>query len=133
LNASPEVVFPYLSDMELFASVHPVISKMDSIGEGRYKVFETLKMGPLPFSFSYPATIEHDAVKGLVHMKAVIFKLTTVEMVFNLSAENGMTTIEETIQVKSKLPFNSFGVSGILKTQHLVLFKNIAEHICQHS
>lgn len=132
LHTSPEIVFPYLADMDLFASVHPVISKMVSTGKDSYKAFETLKMGPIPISFSYPAVIHHDASKGVIHMQAVIFKLTNMEMSFNLTSQNGVTTIEEDVQIKSVLPFKSV-IFNIIKTQHAKLFENIEERIRQQS
>lgn len=126
LHTSPAVVFTYLTDMNLFASIHPVISKIVDKGNGRYLVYETLKLGPFPFSFTYPVEIHHDFSKFFVHMKAIIFKLTTVEMSFTLSAENGITTIEENIHVKSMPLLNSLTV-GVIKTQHEVLFRQLAK------
>ena len=132
LHTSPEVLFPYLSDMELFASVHPVISKMVATGKDQYKAFETLKMGPLPFSFSYPTVVHHNSSKGVIHMQAVIFKLTNMDITFHLSSQHGVTTIEEDIQIKSILPFKSM-ILNIVKTQHAILFKNIEKRIHQQT
>lgn len=128
LQASPQVVFTYLTDMNLFASLHPVISKIDSKGNGQYLVFETLKIGTIPFSFTYPVVLRYDFAKSFVHIKAIIFKLATVEMSFILSTENDHTTIEENIYVKSIPLLNSL-IIGIIKTQHLVLFNNLAIHL----
>ena len=132
MHATPEVVFPYLSDMDLFASVHPVISKMVSTGKDSYTAFETLKMGPVPFSFSYPAVVHHNSSEGIVQMKAVIFKMTNMEMSFSMSAQNGITTIVEDIQIKCIWPLKSL-IFNTVKTQHTILFKNIEERIRQQS
>jgi len=132
LHTSPEVVFPYLSDMDLFASVHPVISKMVSTGTNQFMAFETMNMGPIPFSFSYPTVVHHNLTKGVIEMQAVIFKMTTMEISFNLSAQNGVTTIEEDIQIKSIWPLKSL-IFGLVKTQHAKLFKNIEERIRQQT
>lgn len=132
LHTSPEVVFPYLSDMDLFTSVHPVISKMVSTGKDEYTAFETLQIGPVPFSFSYPTVVHHNSTKGSIHMQAIIFKMTTMALSFTLSAQNGTTTIEEEIQVKSIWPLKSL-ILNTVKTQHTILFKNIEEHIRQQS
>ena len=51
-------IFKYLSDMEKFTSVHPLISKIDKKGTNSYPVHETLKFGFIPFSFTYPVIIE---------------------------------------------------------------------------
>ncbi len=132
LQAPPQVIFAYLTDMNLFASVHPVISKIDNKGNSQYLVFEKLKIGPVPISFTYPVVVHQDFSKTLVHMKATIFKLTTIEMSFHLSAENGITTIEENIDVKSIPPLKSLTLE-VIKTQHLGLFNNIAMHLQNQS
>lgn len=125
LQASLQDVFPYLADPDLFASVHPVISKIETKGNGHYVVHETLKLGPIPFSFTYPAIIHHDVEMGTVHMQAIVFKMTTMNMSFQFTKENDMTIIEENIDIKSKLPFNALTLN-VVKSQHLELFKNIA-------
>lgn len=128
LPTTPEIVFQYLTDVNLFASIHPVISKIESKGNDHYLVYETLKMGPIRVAFTYPVEIHHDISKSYIHMKAVIFKLTTVEMSFTLRAENGITTIEENIDVKSIPPMN-YMTLNVIKTQHHVLFNNIEKHL----
>lgn len=125
LQASLQDVFPYLADSDLFALVHPVISKMEHKGNGEYLVYETLKLGPVPFSFTYPAVIHYDLEKGTVHMQATVFKMTNMNMSFQLSEENGLTTVEENIDIQSKLPFNALTLK-VLKSLHHKLFKNIA-------
>lgn len=132
LHTSPEVVFTYLTDMNLFASMHPVISRIEAKGKDHYLVFETLKIGPFPVSFSYPVAIHHDLSKFQVRMNATIFKLTKVEMSFALTTEKGITTIEEIIHVKSISPLNSLTL-GVIKKQHLLLFDNIAMHLRQQA
>lgn len=128
LPTTPDVAFRYLTDMDLFASIHPVISKIQHKGNDRYLVFETLKMGPIPVSFRYPVVIRHDISKYFVHMQAVIFNMTTVEMSFNLFEEKGFTTIEENIHIKS-LPLLNSMTLGVIETQHNVLFENIAKDL----
>ncbi len=125
LRASLQDVFPYLADPDLFASVHPVISKIETKGNDHVVVHETLKLGPVPFSFTYPAIIHHDFEKGIVRMQAIVFKMTTMNISFQLTKENDLTIIEEDIVIKSKLPFNALTLK-VVKSQHLELFKNIA-------
>src|SRR5690606_40899548 len=59
---SSDLVFDYLTDMQKFVLVHPVISKIDSTGQESYLVHETLKFGFVPFSFTYPARSEERRV-----------------------------------------------------------------------
>ena len=51
IHKKSDLVFDYLTDMQKFVSVHPVISKIDNTGQESYLVHETLKFGFIPFSF----------------------------------------------------------------------------------
>lgn len=117
-------VFAYLTDMQKFVSIHPVISQIDQTGANEYLVHETLKLGFIPVSFTYPVTIEKSQVDKAVVMRATVMKMTKIEMTFVLKAENGVTTIEETIEFKSLLPIKPI-MQAIFKKQHAQLFKNL--------
>ncbi|MFQ3578688.1 MAG: hypothetical protein SNJ71_00930 [Bacteroidales bacterium] len=116
--------FDYLTDMQKFVSVHPVISKMDNTGQESYLVHETLKFGFIPFSFTYPVTIEKNILDKKIVIRATVFKLTKIEMKFILKADNDFTIIDEEIVIKSPLPVK-FIMESIFKKQHDQLFKNI--------
>ena len=124
LHKDPDIVFDFLTDMQKFVSVHPVISQIDHIGNESYLVHETLKFGVIPFSFTYPVTIEKCALNKTVTIRANVFKLTKIEMKFVLKADNGYTIIDEEILFKSPLPVK-FIMEGIFKKEHSQLFKNI--------
>ena len=119
-----ESVFDYLTDMQKFAAVHPVISKIDMLSENNYLVHETLKFRFVPFSFTYPVFVEHDFDRRKVWIKATVMKLTKIEMHFNLREEQGFTVVEETILFKSPLPIKST-MQSIFRKQHALLFGNI--------
>ena len=119
-----EVIFDYLTDMQKFVSVHPVIYKIDQLSENNYLVFETLKFGFIPFSFTYPVVILKNEIEKSVIIKATVFRLTKIEMRFILKAENDVTDIHEEILIKSPLPVK-FMMEGIFRKQHHQLFNNI--------
>jgi hypothetical protein len=54
----------YLADTNKFTSVHPVITKLEPKGGDNYLVYETLKVGFIPFSFTYPVVIKSDTQKA---------------------------------------------------------------------
>ena len=124
VKKSSDLVFDYLTDMQKFVSVHPVISRIDTTGNESYLVHETLKFGFIQFSFTYPVTIEKSVLDKTVSIRAIVFKLTKIEMKFVLKADGDYTCIEEEIQFTSPLPVK-FMMQRIFKKQHTQLFKNI--------
>jgi carbon monoxide dehydrogenase subunit G len=124
IHKSLDLVFDYLTDMQKFVLVHPVIFKIDSIGQESYLVHETLKFGFVPFSFTYPATIEKNISDKKLTIRATVFKLTKIEMNFILKADPEYTIIDEEIHFKSPLPVK-FIMKKVFKQQHEKLFKNI--------
>lgn len=119
-----EIIFDYLTDMQKFVSVHPVISKIDKLSEKNYLVHETLKFGLIPFSFTYPVTIEQDFDQKQVSIKATVMKIAKIEMSFKLHKEDDFTIVDESILFKSPLPVK-FIMKNIFRKQHNKLFKNI--------
>jgi len=124
LNKPPDLIFDYLTDMQKFVSVHPVISKIDKTGNDSYLVYETLKLGFIPFSFTYPVTIEKNSNDKVVVIRATVMKVTKIEMKFVLKTDNDHTIVEENIQFRSPLPIK-FIMQSIFRKQHNQLFKNI--------
>jgi carbon monoxide dehydrogenase subunit G len=119
-----DTVFTYLTDMQKFVSVHPIIYQIDSLGDGRYLVHETLKVGFIPFSFTYPVVIDKDSVSKKVVIRATVFKVTKIEMKFSLRTEHNYTVIEEDIYFDSLFPVK-FIMQKVFKEQHQKLFNNI--------
>ncbi|MES2592632.1 MAG: SRPBCC domain-containing protein [Bacteroidota bacterium] len=125
INKPSEVIFNFLTDMQKFASVHPVITQIDNLGGNNYLVHETLKLGVIPFSFTYPVTIEDNAAEQLVVMRATVMRFTKIEIYFIIKSVNGSSIIEETIHFNS--PLLSPVLQHIFRKQHNKLFKNIAD------
>lgn len=124
INKPADFVFDYLTDMQKFASVHPVISKITDDGGGRFTVYETLKMGFVPFSFTYPVRIESNFADKIVLIRATVMKFTRIEMNFTVTPDNGFSVVEEDIDFKSPLPVKSV-MQSIFRKQHTRLFENI--------
>jgi len=124
LNKTPDFIFDYLTDMQKFVSVHPVIFQIDRIADENYLVQETLKFGYIPFSFTYPVTIEKNSDDKVVVIRATVMKLTKIEMRFVIKTDQDHSIVDEHIQFKSALPLK-FAMQRIFKKQHHQLFQNI--------
>lgn len=121
-----DVVFHCLTDMNKFVTVHPVITKVDWVEGNNYLVAESLKIGLIPFSFTYPVTIKIYPDKKLVVMEAFVKGMIKIEMNLLLKKLNGITLVEEKIYFNSRLPVKWI-LKTIFKKQHARLFKNIEQ------
>ncbi|MES2679036.1 MAG: hypothetical protein V4635_04090 [Bacteroidota bacterium] len=126
VNKHPEFIFDYLTDMQKYVSVHPVITKIDSRGNGDYLVHETLKLAFLPLSFTYPVNVSGNSDDKTILIKATVMKITKIEMMFKIIGGDGFSTVDETIHFQSPLPVKNT-MQNIFRKQHTRLFKNIAE------
>ena len=124
LNKSPDFVFDYLTDMDKFVSIHPVISNMRKLGTDTYKVYETLKFGFIPCSFTYPATVEGDYPNMLVVMKAVVMGVNKINIQFNITETLGQTRVDEEVLFETFLPIKGW-MRKVFKRQHAQFFKNL--------
>ena len=103
INRPPSKVFQYLTDMARFATVHPVIYRIDALGGDRYRIHERMPIG-LPVRFTYPATVTGDATAGTIAMDATVFGLVQISMRFQLTADGPRTHIREDVTFRSWLP-----------------------------
>ena len=124
LNKSSEFIFDYLSDMQKFVTVNPVIDKIEPLGDKQYKVYETLKIGFIPYSFTYPATIESNAELKTVTIKATVMKMVHIDIRFSIQPDGSSSIVEEEIHFRSFLPVKAM-MGPIFKKQHAQLFLNI--------
>jgi carbon monoxide dehydrogenase subunit G len=120
------LVYEYLTNMQKFVTVHPIIFKIEPLENNKYLVYERLKLGFIPFSFTYVANVEGDKEKGLIIIKAIVFKVTKIEMRFQLSSKNNQTLVSETVNFKSPLPVETI-MKSVFKKQHQLLFQNISQ------
>ena len=124
IKKTADFIFDYLTDMQKFASVHPVIFQIDKTDNDSYLVYEKLNFCFIPFSFTYPVIIEKNDIDKVVIIYATVMKWTKIVMKFVLITENDKTIIEENIKFKSPLPVK-FIMQSIFRKQHGLLFKNI--------
>jgi len=124
LKSSTQKVFSILSDAKLFEKFHPVIFKIDDLGNDNYLIHETLTFLLIPITFTYPAKILSNKEKGMVQMTAVVMKLVKVELNFLIKEFTTYTEVVEDIKINSWLPAHPV-MMMIFKKQHGKLFLNI--------
>jgi len=124
VNQNIPTVFEYLSDMDKFASIHPIISKIIKTGNNEYKVYETLKFGIIPLPFVYPVEIKADKINNTITMNATVFKLTKIELKFFLSEFEDKALVKELITFNTPLPIKPI-LKNIFIKQHNLLFENM--------
>jgi hypothetical protein len=120
----PSLITNYLTDMNRFVTVHPVITKMKHLQQNNFLVSETLKAGFMSFSFSYPATVKVNEESKVVTMEASVMKLARITMIFTISEYSGGALINEEINFHTWLPIKSI-LHRLFKKQHNLLFRNI--------
>jgi carbon monoxide dehydrogenase subunit G len=119
-----DTVFEYLTDMDKFVSIHPVIDKIEPLSNNNFLVHETLKFGFIPVSFRYQFFLNMNLLEKTVEMNATVMKFTKINMVFSLKWVDNTTVIKEAISIKTPFPLQSI-IESIFKKQHIQLFKNI--------
>lgn len=117
------LVFDHLADMQKFVSVHPVIYRIESLGENKYLIYETLKFAFIPYSFTYTATVDSNKETNSVVMNATVMK-NKIEMIFHLTSGDGFCLVEEKVTVKTSLLIKSM-MQKIFRKHHAQLFRNI--------
>ena len=124
VNKPYDQIFDYLTDMQKFVTVHPVIYKIEPIRNNEFLFFETLKFGIIPWSFTYPGVIEGSYEGKKVFMKATVLKLVKIEMTFSFEKTGDATLVREVITFNSIFPVK-FLMEKIFTQQHKQLFSNI--------
>ena len=117
-------IFRFLSDPKLFVAVHPVITRMQPNADGSYKVYETLRFGPIQHSFTYQATIRAMQAENTVIIQATVIKLIRVKIIMRLKKMQVGTLVEEEMEFKNAFLFRPV-LQRIFREQHSLLFKNI--------
>lgn len=88
-------VIAVLGDMQRFAQVHPIIQRIDPLGDKGYLVHEKVRFGPIPYLFTYPVIVNMDRAAALV--EATIQRMTRMTMEFKVEAEGEGSKVTGTV------------------------------------
>ena len=97
VNKPIDFIFDYLTDMQKFVEVHPIIYKIEYVHQNKYKVYETQKVAYIPIRFNYLVTMDNDLEKKEVRFKATVLRFTKIDIHFMLKVDNNATVIYETV------------------------------------
>jgi carbon monoxide dehydrogenase subunit G len=125
------VVFDHLVDPEKFVSIHPLIYKMEKIGDNQYKVFERVQMMFFNYSFTYTAQIFSNEAQNEIRILATVQKFTKIDMRFLLEESASGTTITEHLNIQSPLPIKGY-LTKLFQSQHKLLFEQIDAKAGEH-
>jgi carbon monoxide dehydrogenase subunit G len=119
-------VIAVLGDMQRFAQVHPIIQRIEPLGDQDYLVHLTVSFGPITYSFTYPVVVFVDRDTASVRIEATIQRITRMKMDFKVEPDGSGSKISETVEIRSPLPIKGY-LLKLLRTQHTQLFKNMGE------
>ncbi len=117
-------VFDCFSDMQKFAKVHPVITRIEKLSDTKYRVHETLSLFYIPVPITYVVYVYPNVQTRKINMNSYVLGFSKIEMQFNLTDDQDYTHISEDVILSSSLPIGKL-MESFLKKQHLKLFKNI--------
>ncbi|MBK6642844.1 MAG: hypothetical protein IPP34_15555 [Bacteroidetes bacterium] len=124
VSKSAAQVFEYISKPDLFVSIHPVIYDINEKADGSLHIYERLRFIGVPFSFNYPASISSDKNDLIVSMKAVVFRLISLNLLFEIRESANGTMISEHVYLKGVYPAHPI-IKSVFRKQHKALFENI--------
>lgn len=122
LQKEKAFIATFLTDPERFVSVHPLIYRMEPLGDGQFKVFEQVMLGPLPIRFTYKAEISEK--QNAIFIRAVVMRLTNISMTFRFESSGNSTTVIEDVDISSPLPIRRF-MEKLIAEQHQIMFQTI--------
>ena len=124
IHKSSTFIFEALSKMETFATLHPVVNKIELVGREQYLFFESLKIGLLSFAFSYPVFVHSIEAQQRIIMKATIFDKILLNVNFDITGQNDFCVVREEITITTWLPIRTV-MKMIVVKHHKQLFANL--------
>lgn len=122
VKADKHHVLEYLITADKFLSAHPLIYKMESLGNDMYLVNEKVNFSLLTYHFQYKAKIVKQ--ENGISIEANIMDWVKISMKMILNAEGEHTSVCEAVDIKTFLPVKNF-MLRMIKKQHKLFFENI--------
>lgn len=117
-----EEVYPYFFDLQKFASVHPVVQKIEEISENKYLFHE--KMGP--FTFRYLVYRLPSEMPLQIVLSSTILRYLQLKLDIRLQPLDTGTQLQEKVSVQAPLPIKVLFLK-LFPPIHYQLFKRIQD------
>ncbi len=123
-------MYPFLSDMQRFVEVHPVVYKIDKLKESEYLFYEKIKFGFIPYAFKYKVSLKKRIPDQFVEMESQVQKGVHLTLKFSFKSSGGFTQVEEEVVINSNFLVKIIFQTIITKA-HKKLFQNIENYKSQ--
>ena len=128
IDAPVREVFPFFADLVKFGDTHPIIFRVDDLGNNEYLIHEKLNLIVYHHKFTYKATLESAELNNKVTIYSNVQKGVYLHLTFVFNEVNGQTRIDETISVKAS-PLVKMIFHPLLRKSHLKLVNEIARRL----
>jgi carbon monoxide dehydrogenase subunit G len=128
IQAPASVVWLYLSDLNKFAEVHPIICKVDTYGGGAYRLYEKLPLGPFSFRFSYPVRVTLDSKESIIRYESTVLGIAQLDMRFHIVDRGDHSVTHEVVEIRSRLPVERY-TAGECRKYHSMVFANMESEV----
>lgn len=118
------VIYDELSNMINFVNVHPVVYKVDRVGENEYTFYEKITVLFIPFRFNYKVNVDALEKNRMITMSSVVRKGVLLKLEFILEPQKNHTEVIERVSIKANV-FVRLIFENVLTRVHKKLFFNI--------
>lgn len=119
-----EAIYASLAQMDNFVSVHPVVYKVDCIGENEFIFYERIKFLFIPFAFNYKVNVDVLEKNKNITMSSAVRKGVLLKLEFLLVQNENSTDVIEKVSIKANI-FVRMIFEIVLARAHKKLFLNI--------
>lgn len=119
-----ETIYATLAQMDSFVSVHPVVYKVDCVGENEFVFHEKINVLFIPFDFNYKVNVEALEKNKNITMTSLVRKGVLLKLEFMLVAHENYTEVIETVSIQANV-FVRLIFKNVLTRVHKKLFLNI--------
>lgn len=124
ISKPAEAIYGTLAQMDKFVGVHPVVYKVDCVGENEYIFYEKINVLFISFDFNYKVNVSALENNKNITMSSVVRKGVLLKLEFMLVPHENYTEVIEKVSIKANV-FVRMIFENVLRRVHKKLFLNI--------